>query len=225
MKVTDLTIKYDNLVAVDAVSFDLPSGTYLCIVGSNGSGKSTLVKGLLGLIKPASGEIIIPGGVKIGYLPQGTLIEKDFPASVFEVVLTGRQRRFPLYSKKDKQEAEKALKKLSVDQFKNVPFGELSGGQQRRVLLARALCAAHEILVLDEPVSSLDPVASAEFYTLIAELHKSGMTIIMVSHDVNSAVKYADKILHMGTKALFFGDTAEYLESDVSHDFKGCFHE
>ena len=224
MKVSNLTMKYDGLTAVDNVSFELPSGTYLCIVGSNGSGKSTLVKGILGLIKPVSGTVELPDS-KVGYLPQGTSVDINFPASVFEVVLTGRLTGFPIYSKKDKYAAERALEKLSIAQFKNTPFSELSGGQRRRVLLARAICAASDTIVLDEPASSLDPVATSDFYDIIAELNRDGMTIIMVSHDVGSAVKYANKILHMGTKALFFGDTADYLESDVSHNFKGCFHD
>ena len=223
----DLTMSYENQPAVNRVSFDIMSGAYVCIGGENGSGKSTLLKGLLGLMPPKSGSVSYGDGLRrkmIGYLPQQTMVQRDFPASVWEVVLSGclnRRGLRPFYSAKERELAQKNLEKLGAEGLKNRSYRALSGGQQQRVLLARALCATDKLLLLDEPVTGLDPVATAELYTLVRKLNKDGVTIIMVSHDINCAVHYASKILHMDTGILFYGPTEDYLKSDLCHKFLG----
>ena len=194
----DVTLGYENKVVAKNLNFKIDQGDYLCVVGENGTGKSTLIKTLLGLIKPLNGEVIANVQGKnhkgVGYLPQQTQAQKDFPASVWEVVLSGvlnNDHRCPFYNKKDKAEAEKNMEKLNILDLKKRCYRELSGGQQQRVLLARALCATDSVLILDEPVTGLDPAASMELYETIKDLNKKeNVTIIMVSHDIKNALNY-----------------------------------
>ena len=206
---------YENKIVVQDLHFMVNEGDYLCVLGENGSGKSTLMKALLGLKPQISGKIIFGEDVgknQIGYLPQQTPIQRDFPASVQEIVQSGCLNRCgfrPFYNREEKQLAVEMMKKLDIFQFAKKCYRDLSGGQQQRVLLARALCAAQKMLLLDEPVTGLDPKATNELYSLIAELNqKDKITIIMVSHDLRAAVQYADHILHIGGKQLFFGPVA-----------------
>lgn len=215
----NLRVGYDGKSVLQDLSFEIFAGDYLCIVGENGSGKSTLMKTLLGLQPPISGRILTGDGLRkneIGYLPQQTVVQKDFPASVREIVLSGCQGRCgsrPFYNKEEKQLAEENIRKMQIDKLSKRCYRELSGGQQQRVLLARALCATQKMLLLDEPVSGLDPKVTAEMYRLIDELnHRDGITIIMISHDIAAAVKYASHILHIGN-TIFFETKAEYLQS------------
>lgn len=227
LTVEHLTMAYETTVAADDISFTVEQGDYVCIVGENGSGKSTLVKGLLGLIPPKSGKIRYDGikPSQIGYLPQQSAAQRDFPASVQEVVLSGclaGRAGHPFYSKTDKLRAREAAEKMDVGHLLRLSYRELSGGQQQRVLLARALCAAKKLMLLDEPVNGLDPIAASELYALIRYLNRErGMTILMVSHDMHSAVHEAGVILHMDTKVLFFGTRAEYLKSEAGERFVG----
>lgn len=228
IKCTDVTMSYEGKSVFTELSFELNKGDYLCIVGENGSGKSTLMKGILGLIKPAEGKIEYSDGLiqsQIGYLPQQSSVQRDFPASVYEVVLSGtlnsRGMR-PFYSKSEKALAEKNLERLSITHLKKRCYRELSGGQQQRVLLARALCATKSLLLLDEPVTGLDPVVSSEFYELIRDINKNdNITIIMVSHDIQESVKNASHILHIENKSCFYGNVNEYLNSSISNIFIG----
>lgn len=222
----NVSFGYENIIAISDVSFSLNEGEYLCVVGENGSGKSTLMKGLLGLLKPLKGELILEEALQkssIGYLPQQTDLQKDFPATVFEVVLSGclKQRGFlPFYSKKEKETAMKNLKRLGMEEFKFRPYKELSGGQQQRVLIARALCATDRLLILDEPVTGLDPAATMELYQLIKRLNqKYQVAIIMVTHDIKSAVNQADLVLHLGQTQLFFGNVEKYKQSEIGTSF------
>ena len=215
----NLTLGYDNRAIQEDLNFSIDAGDYLCIVGENGSGKSTLMKTLLHLQPPISGSIELGDGLKkneIGYLPQQTQVQKDFPASVREIVLSGCQGRCgsrPFYNKKEKKLAVDAMEKMQITQLARRCYRELSGGQQQRVLLARALCATQKMLLLDEPVSGLDPKVTAEMYTLIEKLNREdGITVIMISHDVAAAVRYASHILHIGD-TVFFGTRADYLQS------------
>ena len=224
----NVSISYEQVEAVCNVSFDVESGDYIAVIGENGSGKSTLIKGILGLVKRKSGSITFENGIKrteIGYLPQQTVVQKDFPASVFEVVLSGCLNSCgfrPFYTKKEKRKADENINKLGIDRIRNKSYRDLSGGQQQRVLLARALCATDKILVLDEPVTGLDPVVATEFYELINKINsENNITVIMVSHDVSLAVQHATKILHMGTSLNYFGDTSDYLQSDISKRLLG----
>lgn len=210
-----LTLGYNSNIILENLSFSVNKGDYLYIVGENGSGKTTLMKTLLRLLKPMSGEIITGDGLladEIGYLPQQTDVQKDFPASVREIVLSGCQSRCgkrPFYNKEEKKLANENMTKLGIEHLAKKCYRELSGGQQQRVLLARALCATQKMLLLDEPVTGLDPNATEEMYSLINDLHKSGITIIMISHDIEAAKKYATHVLHIG-KEIFFGDVEHY---------------
>ena len=225
----DVTLGYENKVVAKNLNFKIDQGDYLCVVGENGTGKSTLIKTLLGLIKPLNGEVIANVQGKnhkgVGYLPQQTQAQKDFPASVWEVVLSGvlnNVPRCPFYNKKDKAEAEKNMEKLNILDLKKRCYRELSGGQQQRVLLARALCATDSVLILDEPVTGLDPAASMELYETIKDLNKKeNVTIIMVSHDIKNALNYATHILHLEQEKDFFGTVEEYKKSNVSNMFLG----
>ena len=206
----NLTLGYNSNVILENVSFSVEKGDYLCIIGENGSGKTTLMKTILRLEKPLKGQISTGDGVlpdEIGYLPQQTQVQRDFPASVWEIVLSGCQSRCgkrPFYIKEEKQLAKQAMKRMEIEDLAKRCYRELSGGQQQRVLLARALCAAQKMLLLDEPVSGLDPSVTQEMYELIEQLHKDGITIMMITHDVEAAKKYATKILKVQDKTAIF---------------------
>ncbi len=220
----NLALGYEGKVFAEELTFCVEKGDYLCVVGENGVGKSTLIKALLKLNPPVSGEIImdkeLDGG--IGYLPQQTEVQRDFPASVREIVLSGCIRNcgfLPFYSKEQKMLALENMKKLGIADLANRSYRELSGGQQQRVLLARALCASQKILLLDEPAAGLDPMATAEMYSVIENLNRTGITVVMVSHDIHTAVKHSKHILHMSHKPLFFGTTRDYIESNIGKAF------
>lgn len=220
----NLNLGYEGHRVAENINFTVNSGDYLCIVGENGSGKSTLMKTILGLIQPLSGSIETGDDLKqteIGYLPQHTEFQRDFPASVAEIVLSGCQGRMgirPFYTKEEKSLAKKNMERMGVLDFSKKSYRELSGGQQQRVLLARALCATQKCLLLDEPVSGLDPKVTMEMYDLIQQLNNDGITIIMISHDIASAIKYASHILHMRHN-IFFGTKEDYLKSPIGKLF------
>ena len=224
--VSNLSVKYDAGYAVKDVSFTIEKGDYLCIVGENGSGKTTLMKAVLKLLKPSGGSIDMQDlrQNEIGFIPQQTVIQKDFPSSVFEVVLSGFQSKtglLPFYSKKQKKAAKENIDKMGAAGLTRKPYRDLSGGQQQRVLLARALCATDKIIFLDEPVAGLDPMMTADLYSILNMLHNQGITIVMVSHDITSAVKYGNKILHMNVSSIFFGLTEDYVNSDIGRRMIG----
>lgn len=219
---------YENQDAVVDVTMEVNPGDYVCIVGENGSGKSTLMKGMLGLLKPTKGTISVSDELKksgIGYLPQQTAAQKDFPATVGEVVLSGclsRRGNKPFYSIKEKALAEKNMERLGIAELAGQCYRDLSGGQQQRTLIARALCATDKLLILDEPITGLDPSAILEFYEIIRKLNqKEGVAILMVSHDITNVVKQAKKILHLKREVLFYGATEEYLKSSAGHIYLG----
>ncbi len=227
IKCENVALKYQSHTVCDNINFTVNDGDYLCIVGENGSGKSTLLKGILGLLPLKSGNIAFGTSLcrtDIGYLPQQTSEQQDFPAKVKEVVLSGclnKKRFLPFFTKADRELAQKNLERLGISDIANKSYRELSGGQQQRVLLARALCSASSLLLLDEPVTGLDPVVSSDFYKLIKQLNAElGIAVIMVSHDISRAVKNADKILHLGdTQTVFFGSTKDYLQSETGKNF------
>lgn len=223
----NLAVGYDGKTVVSGLDLEVCAGDYLCIVGENGAGKSTLVKTLMQLQSPLSGNIRFGDGLQkkeIGYLPQQTIVQKDFPASVQEIVRSGCQTRCglrPFYSREEKQLAADAMRKMQVEGLRKRCYRELSGGQQQRVLLARALCAARKMLLLDEPAAGLDPKVTAELYSLIEKLNREdGVTILMISHDIHAAVRYASHILHIGQE-VFFGTKEAYLQSSQGQSFVG----
>lgn len=219
----DLVLGYDGRTVVEGISFTVNEGDYLCVLGENGSGKSTLMKAILGLVRPISGSIEFVGDQRgIGYLPQQTPAQKSFPASVREIVLSGCLSKCgmrPFYGAHEKAIAENNMKRLGIASIASESFATLSGGQKQRTLLARALCAADRMLLLDEPVSGLDPRASADMYELIHSLNKDdGITVIMISHDPR-AVEYAGSVLCVGRQTRFFSDRESYLASAEAEDF------
>ncbi len=220
---------YENQDAVVDVNMEVCPGDYLCIVGENGSGKSTLMKGLLGLLKPMAGTLTVSEELRhtgIGYLPQQTAAQKDFPASVQEVVLSGclnRRGRRPFYSRAEKAVAAENMERLGITPLAKQCYRELSGGQQQRVLIARALCATARLLILDEPITGLDPMAIQDFYAMLRRLNREdGVAILMVSHDLRNAVEEANKILHLQKQVLFYGPAHDYMNSQAAGHF---FHE
>ncbi|MBQ8297940.1 MAG: ATP-binding cassette domain-containing protein [Ruminococcus sp.] len=229
LRCDNITASYDGMNVLSSLSFAINEGDYLCILGENGSGKSTLVKCLLGIKKADSGKIVLGSGLThsdIGYLPQHTAMQNGFPATVREVVISGclGQRGWrPFYSSAEKKTAAEAMKRLGISELAERSCRELSGGQQQRMLLARALCAAKKLLLLDEPVTGLDPAASAEMYDIISELNKKDkMTIIMVSHDIGRALEYSNRILCLcSSSESFFGTPGEYASSHISSKFIG----
>lgn len=231
---SNVSFRYDGREVAAGLNFSVEPGDYLCVVGENGSGKSTLIKGLLGLKVPSEGTITLGDGLlqrEIGYLPQQRETRRDFPASVYEVVLSGTLNTLgarPFYGAKERKSALEQLKKVGMDGLKNASFGELSGGQQQRALLARALCAAQKLLILDEPTAGLDPLVSADLYRLIDELNRAGVSIVMVSHDIRAAVEHASQILHLENRPLFYGTAAAYAASELGERFLngvGCYEQ
>lgn len=207
-------IGYGSKIIRSDLNFSVNKGDYLVVIGENGAGKSTLIKTLLGLTPIISGELKYSFSKnQIGYLPQQTDIQKDFPASVYEVVISGCLNKCgirPFYNKAEKNLAELNLERLGITDLKNSSFAQLSGGQKQRVLLARALCASSEILLLDEPVSGLDPDTTADLYKLISKLNEQ-ITVIMISHDIHASLENASHVLSLG-KTSFFGTRDEFLD-------------
>ncbi len=221
----NLTLAYDAVPVATDIHFTVNPGDYLCIVGENGSGKSTLVKAILGLHPVSGGELTVSPEARrkgIGYLPQHTPAQRDFPASVREIVQSGCLRhagRWPFWRASDKALAEQAMVRMGIAHLSGQCYRSLSGGQQQRVLLARAFCAAGALIVLDEPIAGLDPLAMTEMYRMIADMNREGVAVVMVSHDVAAAVSYASHILHMSRTTTFFGTTEEYLKTPIGQQF------
>jgi zinc transport system ATP-binding protein len=231
----EAALGYNGYAVIRGLNFTVDEGDYLCVVGENGSGKTTLVMGILGLISPMAGTLSLGPGIgrrEVGYLSQNMAAKKDFPAGVGEIVVSGHLGRMglrPFYSRAERRAAEETMEWLGIRDLRDRCFRELSGGQQRRVLLARALCASPRILVLDEPLAGLDPLVTVDVYALLETLNREkGITLVMVSHDIESAAKYAHKILHLKKSAgegvntqCFFGTAGQYIKSDMGREFYG----
>jgi zinc transport system ATP-binding protein len=217
IEVKNADLGYEKQVVVSDLSFRISEGDYLCIIGENGSGKTTLMKTLLSLNEPLKGSIVFSGGLKkneVGYLPQQNSAHREFPSTVFEIVMSGfasRNGMRPFYSSSQKAQAMENMKRMGIADLSLSSFSKLSGGQQQRVLLARALCAADKVLLLDEPVAGLDSASSQMMYQLIRELHKDGTTIIMITHDLEDVLDDATHILHIGKHNSFY-DKKTYLK-------------
>ena len=216
---------YEGRSVINGLDLKIERGEYLCVVGENGSGKSTLIKGLLGLIAPVHGRITYGEGLTrsaLGYLPQRTDVQNDFPASVWEVVTSGCRGHALFLTSAMRRTAQQNIELMGIDDIRNRSFMELSGGQQQRALLARALCATRSLLLLDEPVAGLDPRVTREMYDVISMLHRERrLTIVMISHDIATALRYADRILHMSQNGMFLGTPDEYRQSDLGRAFAG----
>ena len=216
-----LTVSYDT-VAIKDISFSVSRGDFICIVGENGSGKTTLIRALLGLVPPKSGSVVIKEGTKIGYVPQKLSVSRDFPASAEEIVRSGIMTNRPFLSRAEKEKAKSVMQLLEIENLRRKSFSALSGGQAQRVLLARALCASEEFLILDEPVTGLDPKATKDLYALLKKINiEKGTTVLMVSHDIRAAVHLATKVLHLDKTVQFFGEPAHYICSECGQRLMG----
>ena len=223
IELKNVTLGYENHIVLKDIDMTIDDGDFICIVGPNGSGKSTLVKGILGLIKPKKGKVIYNNLKQnfIGYMPQETKVDSNFPASVYEIVLSGTLNSMGLrsfYTKKEKDMADKNLKLLGIDKLKNKNFCDLSGGQRQKVLLARSLCATSKLLILDEPSNNLDTKSKHDLYKTIKELNENhGITIIMITHDLDHNNLIGNKILSLREDKIFFGPTEEFVKK-VHHE-------
>ena len=223
----DASLGYEGQSVLAHLDLTIRAGDYLCIVGDNGSGKSTLLRGLLGLLSPQSGEILRAPELRqgaVGYLPQQTRAQRDFPATVYEVVLSGclnqKGLRF-FYTAAQKSAALMNMGKLGILELKDQSYRDLSGGQQQRVLLPRALCAARSLLILDEPITGLDPAAAQDLYKTLSYLNrKEGMAVVMVTHDLRAALRSARTVLHIGHSSYFLGTVKDYLASPQGRRFR-----
>lgn len=227
IKIENLSKKFGDEYVLQNINFTVEKGDALYIVGENGSGKTTLIKLLLGIFPCTDGKIIFDKKSRntVGYLPQLPTLQSDFPASVFEVVLSGTLNGGGLfYNRKQKELCLKNMERLGIKELKDKPFSKLSGGQKQRVLLARALSATKNILLLDEPLAALDPLAAAQFYEILDDLRQGGITLIIISHDVHCTVKHGNKILHISGEETFFGTTEEYMHSEIGKRFLGDGH-
>ncbi|MCI8511111.1 MAG: metal ABC transporter ATP-binding protein [Lachnospiraceae bacterium] len=228
LKCEHVDFGYENYDVVRDVTMEIVCGDYLCIVGANGSGKSTLMKGLLGLLKPTGGTITFSEELKragIGYLPQQTPAQRDFPATVREVVLSGCLGRLglrPFYSQREWTLAKTNMEKLGILALKDACYRELSGGQKQRVLIARALCATDSLLVLDEPITGLDPETTQDFYHVIRHLNRAeGVAVLMVTHDIHNVISQAKKVLHLNQTVLYYGPAEAYRDTACGREFLG----
>lgn len=200
IQIKDLSFSYPSKKdTLKHINLKVKKGSFTCIVGENGSGKSTLLKCILGLNKGYTGEI--KKETHIGYLPQKSEIQSNFPATIEEVVLSGtisNNVRSIFYKKEDKEKAKQIMEKLGIYDIRKKCFADLSGGQQQRVLIARALCATKDIIVLDEPTNGLDPSIAKQIYELLDRLKKEeNITILMVLHDIERALNYADTVIEL----------------------------
>ena len=228
LKCEHVDFGYENYDVEKDVSLEICQGDYLCIVGENGSGKSTLMKGLLGLLKPTGGSLMVSDDLKrsgIGYLPQQTPAQKDFPATVQEVVISGclgKRGNRPFYSKKERETAAVNMERLGITDLRKSCYRDLSGGQKQRTLIARALCATDRLLILDEPITGLDPSTTQDFYRVIRHLNREEqVAVLMVSHDIQNIVAQANKILHLKQSVLFYGSVEDYKQAECGREFLG----
>ena len=226
LSVKNLTVCYGKAPALENVSLDVEEGQYLCLVGNNGSGKSTLLKAVMGLVPIEKGSVSTPlSPDEISYLPQQNPVEKGFPATVREVVLTGTQKSgrklCTFYSKEDKMLADRAIETMGIGAIASKRIGGLSGGQQQRVMIARSICRKPKLLFLDEPCAGLDAQISAEIYTMLKKFNGDGMTIVMVSHDMEEIGKYADRVAVINQKIEFDGNAEAW---HFYHHHRGCHH-
>ena len=228
LKCEHVDFGYENYDVVKDVSLEICQGDYLCIVGENGSGKSTLMKGLLGLLKPTGGSLMGSDDLKrsgIGYLPQQTPAQKDFPATVQEVVISGclgKRGNRPFYSKKERETAAVNMERQGITDLRKSCYRDLSGGQKQRTLIARALCATDRLLILDEPITGLDPSTTQDFYRVIRHLNREEqVAVLMVSHDIQNIVAQANKILHLKQSVLFYGSVEDYKQAECGREFLG----
>ena len=229
-----VNVAYQELLVLDDVSLHVASGSFLAIIGPNGAGKTTLLQVILGLVRPASGSVRIFGKPpaeldgerrRIGYVPQIMSVDVNFPISVREVVLMGRYGRMGLFrrpTRADQSAAAQALERVGIVNLADRPIRRLSGGQRQRVFLARALANEPDLLLLDEPTTGVDAASSEGLYELLRVLHASGITMLVVSHDVGVVATYVEGVVCINRRLVAHGRPAEVLGSDELSKMYGC---
>lgn len=214
LEIKNLSVYYNNYLALNDINLEINKNDYIGIIGPNGSGKTTLLKSIIGDITPDKGEIIIAPNVIIGYVPQFSTFNRDFPITVFDVILSGtlpsNYKLFHRYKQNDRNKVTFAIDKLKINYLANKQINQLSGGQLQKVLLARALVTNPDILLLDEPTASLDTDAKEEIYNILTTLNKE-MTIIMVSHDIGM-IKHNVKKFACLNKTMHVHDNDETID-------------
>lgn len=231
----DVWASLDGHTVLEGITFSLEEGTFLGVIGPNGAGKTTLIRVILGLIKPDRGAVRVmgmsPGELRhelhhIGYMPQQVLFDPLFPVSVYDVVMMGRTccigtMRFP--RRADREAVRESMEAVGLQGLEKRPIGELSGGQQKRAFLARALCLETRILLLDEPTSGLDFEAQENFMDLLTRLKKEmGLSVVFVSHDVNVLARSADEIVCINRTMHLHGKPQEVLGSERLREAYRC---
>ena len=230
----DVSAAYQEKIVLESVNLEVTSGTFMAIIGPNGAGKSTLLKLILGLIKPARGEVKVFGVPamkkgehrhRIGYVPQLLSMDLKFPMNVEDAVIMGRYGRIGLFKnpgKSDKKLAGEAMEKVAITDLAKRPLARLSGGQLQRVLLARALANEPELLLLDEPTSGVDSTTTFNLYEILGELHKEHITILLVSHDVGVVASFVDGVACLNKRLIIHGKPNEVLGSNELEEMYGC---
>jgi zinc transport system ATP-binding protein len=227
VSVKELWVRFGKQVILEDVNLEIQERDFLGIIGPNGGGKTTLLKVILGLIKPSCGTVRVFGTSpeaarrRIGYLPQRSLFDQNFPVTASEVVMMGRYGRlglFKRYSTHDRQAALEALEAVDMASYADREIGSFSGGQQQRIFVARALVSQPEMLLLDEPAAGIDSAQQKEFYELLRDLNKR-MTILMISHDISAVSKYVTKIACVNQK-LYYHDSKELIAEDIEEAYR-----
>ncbi len=220
IEVTDLTVAYAEKPVLWDVDFQCPQGVLLAIVGPNGAGKSTFIKALLGLVKPAAGQVLVLGNAYkadkrlIGYVPQRASVDWDFPTTVLDVVMMGAYGHLGWIKKPGKHEKELALEclhKVGMADFQNRQISQLSGGQQQRVFIARAFIQDTPIYLMDEPLAGVDALTEKSIIALLRDLKAKGKTVICVHHDLQTLKEYFDWVMLLNVRAVALGKTSEVL--------------
>jgi zinc transport system ATP-binding protein len=233
ISVKNLSVKYNASTVFNDVSFEIQQGDYVALSGPNGSGKTTLIKTILGLIAPAKGEIFLFNTPiaefndwgRIGYVPQSISFNLNFPATVEEVIAMGLIPKIPFprrITKSYRSSVQRVLSLMDISNLNKKGIGELSGGQLQRVIIARALINEPDLLVLDEPITALDPETRERFFSILSDINKNKkVTIILITHDMGSAGKYASKFLFFDRKIIFYGTFKDFCESESMSEYFG----
>jgi zinc transport system ATP-binding protein len=234
IQLDQVTVAFQDVLVLDEVSLSVPPGSFLALLGPNGAGKTTLLKVILGLVRPTAGTVRVFGRQpwdldgersRIGYVPQVLSVDLNFPVRAAEAVLMGRYGRIGLLHRPalgDRAAADRAMERVGITDLASRPIARLSGGQRQRVFLARALANEPDLLLLDEPTTGVDPAAGESLYELLRQLHQSGMTILVVSHDVGVVASYVDGVACLNRRLVAHGRPAEVLGSEELAQMYGC---
>ena len=225
-----VSVRYGSTVALEDVSFSVASGSLSGVIGPNGGGKSSLIKSVVGLVKPNGGRILVHGHInsemrkRIGFMPQAEQVDWNFPVSVWDVVMMGltpQRGLFRSHSRANREAAAEALATVDLVDLRRRGIGQLSGGQRRRALLARAIVAAPSVLLLDEPMVGLDPTAQHRFLDIVDRLRDTGTTVIMCTHNLTCVSARASDVAVVNGRLIAYGPPDEVLLESVLADAFG----